>query len=367
MALVPAEEQELHQRYEVSSGKSAIVIVSGNEPVVRIDEVSNVKDLETRLSDLVEKDAKALDARLDEAKSEAEKGETEKAAGIYDAIVDQKCLHPKQARAARKALDKLGVKETGSLDETAVPRLDPATNERMASLMTRGLDAEESAAYDEAKRLYSEAHSLDPADAVPLRYLGELERHHTGEWDAAKAHFRQLLSMRADPISVAVALHGLGKMTIHDGEFEQGLAMFEKSVATYPLALTYRNMAVYWNSEGEREKAMGFVQRAMALDPDDPYNIVFAATYLAEDGKYAEAKAIAEKNDSLLPASYNLAAIYAMSGEPDKALALLKRHFYEYEQYDAVRKREMWEARADIVFDSLKRDPAFVELTKLAD
>src|SRR5947208_9479612 len=31
--------------------------------------------------------------------------------------------------------------------------------------------------------------------------------------------------------------------------------------STYPLALTYRNMAVYWNSERKREIADGYVDR----------------------------------------------------------------------------------------------------------
>ena len=33
--------------------------------------------------------------------------------------------------------------------------------------------------------------------------------------------------MPADPLSRAVALHGLGKMTIHDGEFLKGLHLME--------------------------------------------------------------------------------------------------------------------------------------------
>ena len=49
--------------------------------------------------------------------------------------------------------------------------------------------------------------------------------------------------MPADPLSRAVALHGLGKMTIHDGEFKAGLALMERSMEAYPLALTYRNLA----------------------------------------------------------------------------------------------------------------------------
>ncbi len=76
---------------------------------------------------------------------------------------------------------------------------------------------------------------------------------------------------------------------------------------------------------------------------------------------------MARENETLLPASYNLAVIYAQTGQREKALALLKRHFFEYERYDAVRSKEMMEARVDAVFVSLKNDPAFVELTSGAD
>lgn len=47
-------------------------------------------------------------------------------------------------------------------------------------------------------------------------------------------------------------------------------------------------------------------------------------------------------------------------------MELLRRHFYEYERYDAVRSMEMWEARVDYVFATLREDPDFVELTKMA-
>jgi hypothetical protein len=45
----------------------------------------------------------------------------------------------------------------------------------------------------------------------------------------------------------------------------------------------------------------------------------------------------------------------------------LKRHFFEYERYDAVRSKEMMEARVDAVFLSLRNDPTFVALTSGAD
>src|SRR5258705_5667049 len=122
---------------------------------------------------------------------------------------------------------------------------------------------------------------MDPADPTPLPYLGELYRHHIGDWDTAKATFDAILKMPADPLSRAVALHGLGKITIHEGEFKKGLGLMEQSVETYPLALAYRNLAVYWNSEGDLAKGSAYTQKAFELDPNDPYNRVFSAVFMA--------------------------------------------------------------------------------------
>jgi tetratricopeptide (TPR) repeat protein len=218
-----------------------------------------------------------------------------------------------------------------------------------------------------ALKFYQQAHQMDPADPTPLRYLGELYRHHTGEWDKAREIFNQILNLPADAIARAVALHGLGKMTIHDGEFKKGLSLMEQSAAEFPLALTYRNLAVYWHSEGDLAQGNAYTQKALALDPKDPYNLVFAAVFIAASGNTDEALKIARENHNLLPASYNLAAIYAQAGHKKKALELLRRHFYQYERYQAVRAKEMMEARVDAVFDSIRYDSGFLALTSGAD
>jgi tetratricopeptide (TPR) repeat protein len=233
--------------------------------------------------------------------------------------------------------------------------------------MRNGLRAELAARYTVAEKLYLRASHMDPADPTPLRYLGELYRHHIGDWDKARATFDTILNMQADPLARAVALHGLGKITIHEGEFKKGLALMEQSVAEYPLALAYRNLAVYWNSEGDLVKGNEYTQKALALEPKDPYNLVFAAVFMAASGHGDEALKIARANQKLLPASYNLAAVYAQTGHREKALALLQRHFFQYERYQAVRAKEMMEARVDAVFDSLRTDSAFVALTRGAD
>jgi len=348
----------------------AVLLADGTGKVLsKVDSGSGgvrLNAVEKMLRDELSAREAALEKLLDDARKSAAT-DKDGATALYKQVWEQRCLFPRKGRDAQKALKKLGVAVEDAQLRTLDPDLTPATSARIIATMERGLHAELEADYIGARALYAEASGIDPADAVPLRFLGELDRHHLGDWKAARKTFERILAMRADPLSRAAALHGIGKMTIHEGDSPKGLALFEQSIATYPLALTYRNMAVYWNSERQRAKADSYVARAMALDPDEPFNVIFAATYMADSGRREEALKIAKQHEGMLCASYNLAAIYALLGEKGKAMEMLKRHFYEFERYDAVRAKEMWEARVDYVFASIKDDPQFVELTKLAE
>ena len=306
----------------------------------------------------------AIKQQMKDAKEKAKAGDKEGAITLYRTVMEQKCLFPGKAKDASKELKKLGV-EVGQVFDP--PVMDRAQSAKIEAVMKRGLKAEMDEKYELAEKLYSQAHQMDPADPAPLRYLGELYRHHLGDWDKARTTFESILAMPADPLSRAVAMHGLGKMTIHEGDFQKGLHLMEASVKEYPLALAYRNLAVYWNSEGDKGKADEYTREATKLDPDDPYNLIFAAAFLAGNGHGDEALKIAKENEAILPASYNLAAIYAQLGQKQKALDLLKRHFFQYERYEAVRTKEMMEARVDEVFVSLREDPQFLALTSGAD
>jgi tetratricopeptide (TPR) repeat protein len=328
-----------------------------------------VEQVEKLLAGEMKRREEALDASLRDGREKEKAGDNEAATKLFRAVVEQKCMFPKKAKDAAKELKKLGVNvgEVADAEDAPAPVLDPRASARIERVMREGLRAEIGARYAEAEKFYSLARRLDPSDPAPLRYLGELYRHETGEWDKARAAFEAILSMRADPLSLAVAQHGLGKMTIHEGEFKKGLTLIEASVKTYPLALAYRNLAVFWNSEGDRAKTERYIRKALALDPEDPYNLVFAAAFMAGSGRGEEALKIARENEGLLPASYNLAAVYAQTGQRDRALSMLRRHFFQYERFRAVRSKEMMEARVDAVFSSLREDPAFVALTRDAD
>src|SRR5258707_15891371 len=197
---------------------------------------------------------------------------------------------PKKAKDAAKELKKLGV------EVAAIPaalNLDPSVSARIQRTMSLGLMAENSGRYVAADRLYTRAHLMDPADPTPLRYMGENYRHNIGDWNKARIAFETILNLPADPLSRSVALHGLGKMTIHDGEFKKGLALMERAVTEFPLALAYRRLAVYWNSEGNPARGNEYTQQALGLDPRDPSNLVFAAVFMAANGRKDEALKIA--------------------------------------------------------------------------
>jgi len=368
MAIVDARTP-LGQKYSQGEALPFVVLTASDGTV--IEKAENKKGFlkVDQVEKMVESEMKKRESNIKEkfatAKDRIKAGDNDAAIKELRAVMEQKCMFPGKAKDAAKELKKLGV--TDVADIPSGPNFDPAVMAQVSRTMREGLKQENAAHYLDAERLYKAAHALDPADPTPLRYLGELYRHHIGDWDKARATFNSILAMPADPLARAVALHGLGKMTIHEGDFKKGVALMEDSVREFPLALAYRNLAVYWNSEGDSAKADAYTKLALSLEPKDPYNLIFAAAFMAGNGHTAEALKIARENEPLLPASYNLAAIYAQAGQKEKALTLLKRHFFEYERYQAVRSKEMMEARVDAVFAPVKSDPEFIALTSGAD
>ncbi len=373
VGLVPDTNSELRSRFMIEPNQAtAVVATQQGDEIARIGSAGDklsVRDVEKAVSAELKERESTHKLAMKSAKRAQKGGDDDGAAVLYLEVAHDGCLFPALGRKAAKALRKMGrsAPEIAAAGDYPEPDLDPGTTDQITALMQTGLAAEGREDLETARRAYEKARVLDPGDVVAMRFLGELHRHHTGDWDVAREIFEAILERPSDRLSRAVALHGLGKMAIHRGEFQQGVRMFEESIDQYPLALTYRNLAVFWNSEDNRDKAYGYVRKALDLEPDEPYNQIFAATYLVEIGREEEAIAIAERYHEVLAASYNLAAIYAQLGERQKAFDYLRRHFYEYEQFDAVRAKEMTEARDDIVFARYHQDPAFVELTSLAD
>ncbi len=372
--MVPLENKDLRARYKVAHQEVALFVAPDGTELKRVtargDGVFYPHDAEQTLQAEIDRREKELGTLLAGAQIRAKAGD-KTAADDLQKIWAQRCLFPSLGKKAAKTLKKLGIEVAqADLEHLGADTLADAdvhdVNSTVEPLLKQGLEAELAGKFRVAEGFYRQASEVDPADTTALRYLGELYRHETGEWDKAGRVFNQILMQPSDRIARAVALHGLGKMTIHAGRYTAGLALFEKSIATYPLPITYRNLAVYWFSEKQEETAAGYMRQALALDTEDTYNQIFAAVYLAAAGHKEEAAKIARANESVLEASYNLAAIWAQVGNRDKAMELLRRQFYTYESYSAVRSMEMKEARDDYQFASIRNDPEFIELTKLA-
>ena len=132
----------------------------------------------------------ALDKQLKDGKEKAKAGDKDGAIAMLKPVAEEKCLFPKKAKDAAKELKKLGVEEIGSIPELT-PIFDRVQSARIEAVMRQGLRAEIAERYVAAERLYQKAHQMDPADPTPLRYLGEVYRHHTGEWGKAREVFNR--------------------------------------------------------------------------------------------------------------------------------------------------------------------------------
>ena len=128
---------------------------------------------------------------------------------------------------------------------------------------------------------------------------------------------------------------------------------------------SYRNLAVYWK---QRRPGPGqcLHAQALALDPKVPYNLVFAAVFMAASGNGDEALKMREQTR---PPACVVQPRRDLRQTGDR-----KRHSlccggisFQYERYQAVRAKEMMEARVDAVFDSIRYDSSFLALTSGAD
>ena len=272
-----------------------------------------------------------------------------------------KIRHPNPDRAEAIVVAPIEGIPVPSVDDTGAPYPD------LEELIQEGRDLEFANRFPEALGKYREAETLDPEEPVTQLHIGEFYRHHDGDWSLAEINFKKVLANEAASDEVrALALHGLGKMAIWRGDFARGLDMLEESVELYPTPLAYRNLAVFWFSEDAYHKARDYMEKALALAPEAAYNQVFAATFLAYEGKRKETLAILESVPFDPSMYYNFSVIYAELGDDERALQYLRDHFYTYEYNDRVRAYEMQEALTDYHFRNLYHDPRFQQLTARA-
>ena len=179
----------------------AVLATPDGTPVSKLENKDGklkVDLLEKAVETEVKQRETAINERMKEAKAKVAAGDTATAITLYQSVLEQKCMFPKKAKESAKELKKLGVNEVAALAEApdfGAPVFESRQSAVIDQTLRRGLIAEINERYLLAEKLYSKAHLLDRADPTPLRYLGELYRHHIGDWDKARSTFETILAI----------------------------------------------------------------------------------------------------------------------------------------------------------------------------
>jgi hypothetical protein len=112
-----------------------------------------VYQVEKLVDDEYKRRENLVDSQLRDAKEHVKSGDNAGAIPIYKAVLGQKCLFPRKAKEAAKALKKLGVEEAAGLADAPdfpAPIFDRVVGAKIERTMKQGLRAENSAHYREA-------------------------------------------------------------------------------------------------------------------------------------------------------------------------------------------------------------------------
>jgi arylsulfatase A-like enzyme/predicted Zn-dependent protease len=158
---------------------------------------------------------------------------------------------------------------------------------------------------EEARAVYEEMQSVDPASPVPLTALGQLAES-TGEPDRAAEFLRRALAKSSDGAGSAV--WRLAAIEIEQGRRAEAEALLagvdSESLTAPPAALRLSRAEV---RAGHPEKALARLAEAVAAHPRDLSLRTLYAARLAEGGQTAEARALDEASLALVASGLQVA------------------------------------------------------------
>jgi eukaryotic-like serine/threonine-protein kinase len=213
--------------------------------------------------------------------------------------------------------------------------------------------------WDRAGREFRRAIELNPRYATARQWHAW---YLTGMGRMAEAVAEGHRAMELDPASVSIR-RTLGWLYCVARQPEQGVVVVERAVVMNPEAQeTQVVLGIALEQTGRFEDARAALAEAQALSPEDTHVMVCQARLAMRTGYPAEALAIAERVRGLQKHRYvsptDLAKLAIALGETDAAFQALE---------EARQERRGWLAylRVDPLFDSLRADQRFRELTRV--
>jgi serine/threonine protein kinase/tetratricopeptide (TPR) repeat protein len=213
-----------------------------------------------------------------------------------------------------------------------------------------------------AKQASQRALELDPALAEAHASAG-LVLLQQGELDKARDEFE--MAMRLDP-TLFEARYFYARACFQRGQTELAAQLFESAAqaredyqARFFAAQSYAALGRDAKAESSYRRALDVVQDHLALNPDDARALTMGAVAQCRTGEREEGLRWAERAVRVDPedpgVAYNVACLYALEGEREKAI-----DFLEHALGAGFGNREWFERDPDL--ESLRGDARFMQL-----
>lgn len=109
MRIVRLDDRETLDRLGITEELPVVVLMDAAGDVVeRAGSPISLADVESMVRDELDDRAEAAEAMLDEAAEKADDGDVDAAIALYREVWEQRCVCPRQAKAAHRALRRLG-------------------------------------------------------------------------------------------------------------------------------------------------------------------------------------------------------------------------------------------------------------------
>jgi serine/threonine protein kinase/Tfp pilus assembly protein PilF len=237
--------------------------------------------------------------------------------------------------------------------------IKPSDRESYLLLGIAYLDKKE---YPQAEKMFFEALEVAPDYATAYYYIGNTYQKQ-GKFDQALKMYQKCTKAGGDP---NVYLD-MGWIYLLKGDSKKAITNFKKCIelkcfefiANHCLGLIFKIQGKEKESKDYYEHCIELCHKLLLDDPENPYvhsTLGLAYTFLGDHQKGTQhgeyAVLLDPENGAIL---YDLARIYALQNEPDKAIQTLEKAL------DKCLSPSHMEAKLDPHFESLQKHPSFIE------
>ncbi|MBI1803428.1 MAG: protein kinase [Ignavibacteriae bacterium] len=212
--------------------------------------------------------------------------------------------------------------------------------------------------YEDAEREFKQSIALNPRYATTYHWYG-IMLGRTGNPDRYLAVIKQALEI--DPYSPIITLN-MGVANLLLKQYDEALSYFKKCVEIDPsFAVGYGWMGLTYERMKNYRDALSPLQKAVELSGRSSECLSYIGYFYGRVGKRDEALKLIKENEDRYHAgtgaAYSIARIYAGLGEKEKVLELLEQDYRDHSTW-------INSLGSDYVWDDVRSDPRFVELTK---